>query len=156
MGVFHAEGSGSLSGKIPIVYNDGQIAFDNGFLFSTPGSGGKVNVKNADKIIAGIPMDNPQFGQLDLAREALKEFDYTWAKLKLNTFEDILFVNLELDGKPAKVLPFEFKKELGGFVRVDAPNPGSRFQGIKLAVNINLPFNRMMKFGSKLKSMFNQ
>jgi len=156
MGVFNAEGSGSLNGRIPIIYNDGEISFDNGFLFSTPGSGGKVNIINTDKLIQGIPIDSPQFAELDLAREALKDFEYKWAKLTLNTLEDLLFVNMEMDGKPANVLPFEYRRDLGRFARVDASHPGSRFQGIDLDVNLNLPFNDVMKFGNKLKSLFNQ
>ena len=147
--------SGTLNGRIPILYSDGNISFDNGFLFSTPGSGGKIVVADADRITAGIPMDSPQFSQLDLAREALKDFDYKWAKLRFNTFEDTLYANIELDGKPSNILPFEYKKEFGGFVRVDAANPGSHFQGIKLDVNLKLPFNEVMKFGNKLKSIFN-
>lgn len=153
MGAFDAEGSGTLNGRIPMVYSDGNISFDNGFLFSTPGSGGKVMIKNSNRIIAGIPMGNPQFAQLDLAQEALKDFDYQWAKLVFNTFEDTLDVKMELNGKPSNVLPFAYKKELGGFARVDASNPGSRFQGIKLDVNLKLPFNDVMKFGNRIKSI---
>jgi len=153
MGAFHARGTGTLNGRIPIFYSDGNISFDNGFLFSTPGSGGNVIVANTERITAGIPMDSPQFSQLDLAREALKNYDYKWAKLIFNTFEDTLYVNMELDGKPSKTLPFEYKKELGRFVRVDASSPGSNFQGIKLDVNLKLPFNEVMKFGNKLKSI---
>lgn len=155
MGAFNSEGTGTLNGRIPVIFSDGNIAFDNGFLFSTPGSGGKVMIENARKITAGIPMDSPQFVQLDIAQEALKDFDYKWAKLIFNTFEDTLYVNMELDGKPSKLLPFEYRKELGGFIRVDASSPGSRFQGIKLDVNLNLPFNEVMKFGNKLKSILN-
>ncbi len=155
MGAFNAQGSGTLNGRIPVVYSDGNISFDNGFLFSTPGSGGKVVIANSDRITAGIPMDNPQFAQLDLAQEALKDFDYDWAKLVFNTFEDTLDVKMELNGKPSKVLPFEYKKELGGFIRVDASSPGSKFQGIKLDVNLKLPFNDVMKFGKKIKSILN-
>ena len=153
MGVFHAEGDGTLNGRIPIVYSDGKIAFNNGFLFSTPGSNGKVVIENTDKIIAGIPMNSPEFSQLDVAREALKDFNYEWAKLTLNTQGDTLTVNMELDGKPAKLLPFEYKKEFGGFIRVDASNPGSHFQGIKLDVNLKLPFNDVMKFGNQLNTL---
>ena len=155
MGVFNAEGSGTLNGRIPVLYSDGNISFDNGFLFSTPGSGGKIVIENTDSITTGIPMDSPQFAQLDLAQEALKDFDYKWTKLVFNTFEDTLFVNMELDGKPSKLLPFEYQKDLGGFVRVDASSPGSHFQGIKLDVNLKLPFNDVMKFGNKLQSVFN-
>jgi hypothetical protein len=153
MGAFNSEGSGTLNGRIPVIYSDGNISFDNGFLFSTPGSGGKVMIQNTGRITAGIPMNSPQFTQLDLAQEALKDFDYNWAKLIFNTFEDTLSVNMELDGKPSNLLPFEFKKELGGFVRVNASSPGSRFQGIKLDVNLKLPFNDVMKFGNNLNSI---
>lgn len=156
MGVFHAEGTGTLSGRIPIAYKNGEIAFKNGFLFSTPGSGGRVSVMNTEKLTAGIPINSAQFSQLDVAKEALKDFEYKWAKLKLNTLEDTLFVKMEMDGKPSHVLPFVYKKELGGFARVDASHPGSRFQGITLDVNLNLPFNDVLKFGKKMKKIFNQ
>lgn len=155
MGAFHAQGTGTLNGRIPVSYSDGNIFFNNGFLFSTPGSGGKVVVENTDRITAGVPMDSPQFSQLDLAREALKDFNYKWVKLVFNTFEDGLVLNMELDGKPSNILPFEFKKEFGGFVRVDSSSRGSDFEGIKLDVNLKLPFNEVMKFGNQIKSMFN-
>jgi len=99
-------------------------------------------------------MDSPEFSQLDVAREALKDFNYEWAKLTLNTQGDhTLTVNLELNGKPAGLLPFEYKKEFGGFVRVDATSPGSHFQGIKLDVNLKLPFNEVIKFGNQLNTI---
>lgn len=154
MGIFHAEGDGTLNGRIPIIYTDGKIAFINGFLFSTPGSKGKIVIQNTDRIIAGIPMDSPKFSQLDVAREALKDFNYEWVKLTLNTQGDhTLALNLELNGKPAGLLPFEYKKEFGGFVRVDASSPGSHFQGIKLDVNLKLPFNEVIKFGNQLNAI---
>ncbi len=155
VGAFHAEGEGALSGRIPVVYSQGMISFDKGFLFSTPGKGGRVVIENTEKLIAGIPLDTPEFVQLDLAREALKDFDYKWAKLELNTFEDTLLMNLELDGKPARILPFEYQKDINSFVRVDAASPGSHFQGIKMDVNLKLPFNQVLKFGSKIEKIFN-
>lgn len=155
MGAFHAEGEGALSGRIPVVYSDGNISFNKGFLFSTPGKGGRVVIENTQALTGGIPMDTPEFVQLDLAREALKDFDYQWAKLELNTAGDTLFMNMELDGKPARILPFEYQKEVGSFVRVDAKSPGSRFQGIKLNVNLKLPFNQVLKFGNRLNSILN-
>jgi hypothetical protein len=155
MGAFHAEGEGTLSGRIPLVYSNGNISFDKGFLFSTPGKGGRVVIKDTKTLTAGIPFGTPEFAQLDLAREALKDFDYQWAKLELNTFEDTLEMKFELDGKPAKLLPFEYQQEIGSFVRVDATSPGSRFQGIKLNLNLKLPFNQVLKFGNKLNDIFN-
>lgn len=154
IGAFDAQGSGTLNGRLPIVYNKGNIAFDNGFLFSTPGQGGRIMIRNSDRITQGIPMDSPQFSQLDLAREALKNYDYKWTTLQLNTLDDTLFVNMELDGAPEDILPFEYSKKLGRFVRVDGSRPGSRFQGIKLDIKLKLPFNEVLKSGNKLKELF--
>ena len=53
---------------------------------------------------------------------------------------------MELDGKPAAPLPFVYKKEIGGFARVDAGSPGSHFQGIHLNVNFRLPLNKIMQY----------
>jgi hypothetical protein len=153
MGGFEAQGKGSLNGRIPVIFKDGEISFDNAFLFSTPGQGGRIILHNTQKLVAGIPMDSPQFTQLDLAKEALKDFEYTWAKLIFNTQADTLVVNMELDGKPARLLPFVYKKEVGAFVRVDAQSPGSHFQGIKLDVNLTLPFNQVVRFGKQIQKL---
>ncbi len=153
IGAFDAEGGGTLNGRIPVVYDNGDITFDNGFLFSTPGQGGRIFVNDLDRMMQGFPKDTPEFSQLDLAGEALKDFQYQWAKLQFNTRGDTLDVKMELDGKPAKILPFEYRKDLNSFMRVDAKSPGSRFQGVKLDVNLKLPFNRVMKFGNKLKDI---
>ncbi len=40
MGGFKTQGSGSLNGRIPLVFKNGELSFDNAFLFSTPGQGG--------------------------------------------------------------------------------------------------------------------
>lgn len=154
IGSFHAEGEGSLNGKIPVSYTRGNISFDNGFLYSTPGMGGNIKVQGTELLTAGIPMDSPQFAQVDLAREALKNYRYNWARLGLNTEDDGLLVKMEFDGRPEDNLPFVYKKKLGRFVRVGGSSPGSNFQGIKIDVNLKLPFNKVMKFGNKINSMF--
>ncbi len=148
LGAFDSQGTGSVSGRIPVSYKDGFFSFENGFLFSTPGTGGRILLKDTSKLLAGIPMDSPQFSQLDLAREALKEFDYEWATLRLNSQKETLMMKMELNGKPAHALPFVYNREIGSFVRVDASNPGSHFQGIRLDVNLQLPFHQFIKFGN--------
>jgi hypothetical protein len=154
VGSFKAEGEGSLNGRIPISWVKGELSFDNGFLYSTPGLGGTIQVTNTEVLTAGIPVNTPQFGQLDLAREALKNYTYKWARVGFDSQGEDLMVKLEFDGAPGTTLPFEYQKELGTFVRVDASSPGSRFQGIKLDVNLTLPFNRVMKLGNRLNQLF--
>ena len=155
MGGFSAEGEGTVSGRLPVVYDQGHLSFDQGFLFSTPGQGGKVRVENTESLIQGIPVDTPQFAQLDLTREALKDFEYKWARLNLNSSGETLTAALQLDGKPNDLLPFVFRKELGGFARVESRAQGSRFQGITLNINLKLPFNQVMKFGKTMKQLMN-
>jgi hypothetical protein len=153
VGGFDAQGKGSLNGRIPVVIKNGEISFDNAFLFSTPGQGGRIVIRNPEKLKAGIPVDASGFSQLDLASEALKDFEYAWAKLTFDTQGETLTANMELDGKPGRVLPFVYKKEINSFVRVDTQSPGSRFQGIKLDVNLTLPFNQVITFGNKIKKL---
>jgi hypothetical protein len=155
MGGFDAQGNGSLNGRIPVKFKNGEISFDNGFLFSTPGQGGRIVIQNPEKLMAGVPMDSPGFSQLDLAGEALKDFEYTWAKLTFTTQGDTLTANMELDGKPGRILPFVYEKDINSFVRVDAKSPGSRFQGIKLDVNLTFPFNQVVTFGNKIRKLLN-
>ena len=152
MGAFDARGGGTLSGRIPVTYKNGGFSFENGFLFSTPGKGGRVYVRDLDRVMAGFPKGTPESSYIEMAGEALKDFEYNWATLKMNSQGDTLNVNMELDGKPARILPFEFRKDINAFVRVDASSPGAHFQGIKLDLNLKLPFNQVTKFGKKIKS----
>ena len=103
-------------------------------------------MKGTEILTAGIPPGTPQYIQMELAREALKDYDYSWAKLNLTTEGEEFLLRLQFDGKPAKLLPFVYKKEIGGFVKVEAGGPGSRFQGIRLDVNFRLPLNKLMQY----------
>jgi hypothetical protein len=150
VGSFEAEGEGTVNGRIPVTFANGDLSFNRGFLFSSPGQGGKISVQGTEILMAGIPQGSAQYTQVDLAREALKDYQYQWAKLLFNTDGETLIVNMAFDGEPENRLPFVYKKEIGGFARVDASSPGSKFQGIRIDVNLALPLNRVMKFGSRL------
>jgi len=156
LGGVKGEGEGAVNGRIPVRYDDGKIRFDHGFLYSTPGDGGTIRLTGTDMLMSGIPKGTPQFSQIDLAREALKHYRYDWAKLDITTEQENLNLKLKLDGKPVEVLPFEYRQDFGGFVRVDADSPGSRFQGIRLDVNFDLPLNQVLKYGKGLKDIFNK
>jgi hypothetical protein len=145
-GMTQVQGGGTANGRIPVRYADGSLTFDDGFLYSTPGEKGVLSVQGTEILTAGVPKDSPQYGQLDLAAEALKDFTYEWAKIRMNTQDRELIVSLELDGKPAKPLPFVFDREAGGFARVSASSPGSAFQGIRLDVNFRLPLDQLLQY----------
>lgn len=145
-GAAAAEGRGSVNGRIPVQYANGKIKFNDGFLFSTPGEGGKIHLTGTDILTAGIAPNTPQYVQMELAREALKDYDYSWAKLNITSEGEELFLKMQMDGKPAKTLPFVYKKDIGGFMKVEADAKGSKFQGIRLDVNFRLPLNKLLQY----------
>ena len=153
LGGVKGEGEGAVNGRIPVTYKNGGFAFHDGFLYSTPGEGGVIRLAETDAIMSGIPKGTPQFAQLDLAREALKNYDYQWAKINIGTEKDALHLNLKLDGKPVGTLPFRYDEQFGGFARVEAGSPGSNFQGIRLDVNFTLPLDEVLKYGMGIKGM---
>jgi len=146
LSVADAVGEGTVNGTLPIAIKKGRIRFDDGFLYSTPGDGGKIRLSGADALMAGIPKGTRQFFQIDLAREALKDFDYKWAKLRVVSEKEDLHMRLQFDGKPGRILPFEYNSEIGGFVRVGADSRGSEFQGISLDVNFRVPLNDLLEY----------
>jgi hypothetical protein len=145
-GIASVTAEGQLNGKIPLRYQNGQLSFTDGFLFTTPGESGKIRMTDTEILTAGIPPDTPQYVQMELARKALEDYDYKWAKLNLTTEGEDLLLKMQLDGKPAKSLPFVYKKDMGGFAKVEAGVQGSTFQGIRLDVNFRLPLNKIMQY----------
>ena len=137
---------GELNGRIPLIYQNGKLSFKDGFLYTTPGESGKIRMTDTEILTAGIPPDTPQYVQMELARKALEDYDYSWAKLSLTSEGEDLLLNMQLDGKPAKSLPFVYRKDMGGFAKVEAGVQGSTFQGIRLDVNFRLPLNKIMQY----------
>ena len=146
LGALNATGDGTVNGRIPIRISDRKISFEDGFLYSTPGAGGHIHMTRTELLTAGIPPDTPQYVQMDIAKEALKDYEYKWVKVNLATEKNNLNIKLQFDGKPGNLLPFVYKKELGRFIRIDAAGKGSRFQGISLDVNFNLPLDDLLQY----------
>ncbi len=139
-GAGNAEGEGTVNGRIPLVFKNGEFSFHDGFLFSTPGDGGTIHITDTGMLTAGIPENSLQYAQIDLAREALKNFEYKWVKLRLNTEKEDLKLNLQFDGKPANPLPFIYKKEFGGFYPCGIRNKKLQFSGNKSGCEYGDPF----------------
>ncbi len=153
LGMAQVEGGGAISGLIPLSLVDGRLRFNNAFLYSSPGEGGVIRAQGSEMLTAGIPPGTPQFNQMELARYALKDYDYQWAKVTMNSEGDDLKVQLQFDGKPAEPLPFEYDSAAGGFVKTAPGTPGSVFQGIRLDVNVTLPLNRILRYRELFKRL---
>ena len=152
-GLAQVEGGGAVSGLLPVSLTDGRLSFENAFLYSSPGEGGVIRVQGSEVLTAGVPQGTPQYNQMELARYALKDYDYQWAKVTMNSVGDDLLVQLQFDGKPAEPLPFIYDPAAGGFVKTEPGTPGSVFQGIRLDVNVTLPLNRILRYRELFKRL---
>ena len=147
LGTGRAEGEGTVSGRIPVRFQDGSFRFADGVLFSMPGRGGTLHVTGAEGLASAVGANTPQGAQLDLALAALESFAYDWARLRMNSSGETLSLSLEFNGRPTEPLPFVYKESVGGFVRT-APDGQikSRFQGIQLNLNLDLPLDDLLRY----------
>jgi len=145
LGAAQAKGDGSVNGRVPIHWANGRLSFDNGFLFSSPGQTGAIQLTGTEVLLSGLPPGTPQHAQLDIASEALKDYTYKWAKLLVQTEDDILLLKLQFDGKPNRLLPFAYDQQLGQFKRV-AGEGQADFKGISIDLNLRSPLNEIMNY----------
>ncbi|MFZ5799028.1 MAG: intermembrane phospholipid transport protein YdbH family protein [Thermodesulfobacteriota bacterium] len=144
LGLAEAEGVGTVSGRIPVVYQDRQIRIDNGFLFTPPGEQGILKIRKSNHLDVNLPRDTPQLSPLHFAGAALRDFGYNWARLNLLSQEDNLLLKLQIDGKPRQRLPYRFDAQNSVFARLKEGAPGGIDQPVKLDVNFTVPLNEML------------
>ncbi len=152
MGIAQAAGAGAIQGRMPVSIGEQGIVLEPGYLYSEPGDSHNLRVQGMDKMLEGLPPDSVQFSQMDIAAEALKNFDYEWVKINFTNVGDALRLEMQLNGHPAEPLPFKYDGQRGGFVRVNGEK--AIFQGIKLDINTNIPLNQMLKFNNNVKKLF--
>lgn len=145
LGAAEAGGKGTVNGRIPLRWANGRLSFDNGFLYSTPGQPGQIQLKGTEALLAGMPPGTPQHTQLDIATEALKDYTYQWAKLSVQSENDILLLKLQLDGKPNRLLPFAYDQQLGQFKRITGEGQ-AEFKGISIDLNFKSPLNEIIHY----------
>ncbi|MBU4264032.1 MAG: YdbH domain-containing protein [Proteobacteria bacterium] len=153
VGIKNVEGDGTVNGRIPVSLTDGKITFAPSYLYSTPGEGGVIRIAGGDFLTQAIPLDSPQFGQLDFAQEALRNFSYNWAKVHLFSENDTLVMQLNLDGKPASPLPFAYDSATGGLQRTHVQGAQGISQPILLDVNFRFPLNTFLDYDKNLKDL---
>ncbi len=151
-GISNAEGQGTVNGRIPLLVGKKTISVEDGFLYSSPGQGGSVKVSALDVLAAGIPKNTPQFAQVDFAAEALKNFQYNWVRLLLDSEGEDLIMQMHMDGKPVQSLPFIYDSQKGLLTRTDDAKQGID-QPIRLDVNFRLPLNRFLGYSGKIQDI---
>lgn len=146
--VAQVSGGGRVAGRIPIKYINNKLEIKNGFLYSTPGEGGRIKLFD----FAGSELTDASI-QMAIAREALKDYKYKWIRLYFNTVKDSLFIKLEMDGAPGGKLPFSYdeKTVLKKSGRDDLK---ASFQGISFDINFNIPIDDIIYYSKKTGNLF--
>lgn len=149
-----AEGIGTVSGRLPLKYENGNISFGNGFLFSAPGDGGIIHVAGIDVIEnVGIPQNTPQYSQIDFTNAVLKDFNYNWVKITLSSKGEDMVLQMSIDGKPMHPLPFAYNRNIGSFSRIEATSKGCIQNPVHLEINLRLPLNKVMYYGKNINDI---
>lgn len=154
--IVQAEGEGAVNGRIPVWIEDKKIRFKDGFLYSTPGAGGRIRITGTDFLTAGVPVGSLQYAQLEFSRLALTDFKYEWVKVRINSSGRNLLLKLSLLGKPANPLPFKYNPETGGWVRITGGRKVVITQPILLDINFKLPLNRIMHYGIGIQNLLDR
>ena len=89
---------------------------------------------------------------MSFALSALKDFQYQWVKLTMNTVNDDLKLKFQVDGRPSGPLPFSIDPDSGRPVKTQGTN---RFQGIPLDVNVTIPLTKSLELYRMYNKLMN-
>ena len=123
------EGDGDLGGRLSFELNGDKISFDDAYLYTAPTREGSLKIIEAQGLDQAMEQN-----QLQLVRESLKDYRYRWAKISFDAEDDDLVLKLEMDGRPAGLLPFRFDTNTAQFI-YDPASPGVDLKGLKLNTN---------------------
>jgi hypothetical protein len=143
------EGEGSLNGRLPVRLSKNSIELDDGFLFSTPGTGGIVRFTDTELLRQGMGTVS-EAGYISYSLAALENFTYNWTKLTFDSADDDLLLTLELDGQPTIPLPFKFDRK--GMIVESSNSKGLQYP-IRLDVNFRLPLTDLFQIGQSINSL---
>ena len=130
---FDGTGSGTLYGKLPLFIRQGRIRYGNGFLYSIPGEGGNLSIRDNDFLTAALPQTSEQYERVQMVEQALRDFDFDLFRLDLKpAAQGLSSLTLRLSGRSRKT-PAE--------VPVD------------LTVNLHGPLEQLLNLGLQLREM---
>ncbi len=146
LGFADGSGSGTLSGRLPLQYNGKGLILKSGFLHTDSEKGNKLTLAKTGSLLNGIDKGAAEYTQLDLAAEALKDFEYKWARLNLATDRGRLEVKMQIDGSPVKPLPFVYDQARKSYIRTDKGS--EKLPELSLNIDKTVPLKTTI-FGSK-------
>lgn len=144
MGKQLASGDAELNGIVPLKIAKGIPIFHDGFLYSTPGVGGNLKFKESGMISGGVL----------LVEEAMKDFNYDWIKMTMNTEGERLNMLVLVNGMPAQKLPLTYDTKSKDIVRDKKGKRKLHLKGLLLELHFkDIDLKRLLKEGAKIYSI---
>ncbi|MDD5727164.1 MAG: YdbH domain-containing protein [Victivallales bacterium] len=114
-----------VSGIIPFSIRKGKVYISGAALATQASEMGALRLENdLTEYGGGTVEDKAAASQREFAMAALKHFNYNWIRLNVNISEDNTEISLNLDGYPAKTLPFRYDEQKKAFVPAAPDEPG--------------------------------
>ncbi|MCP4214090.1 MAG: hypothetical protein GY765_05500 [bacterium] len=136
-----AFGDAELNGLIPVEVSGGTFKIADGYLYSTPGIKGNIKFTDSSMISGGVL----------LVEEAVKDFNYDWIKVQMDSDGERLNVTLFLDGVPADKLPLTLNSKTKDIVRDKKGRKTLNLKGLLLELRLwDIDLKSLLKTGSKI------
>ncbi len=116
-----------LSGVIPLKLVGGSPEFLDGYLDTAAGVGGRLQVSKPESISGGQV----------LVEEAIRDFNYNWIKVRLDSRNGRLNLVATIDGAPARKLPLRYDQKKKDFVRDPDGKPSVELKGLLLDIRFD-------------------
>jgi hypothetical protein len=146
---------GELNGRLPVQWTQEGLSIDHGFLYTTPGKGGTFSLGSAQAAAGLLPPGSLEEGQIGLVTAALAAFNYDWITMTLNSEGENLRIEIEADGQPENILPYEYDSRSGTYVKIELrPGRGIR-QPMRFKLNLTVPLNQLLCYASGINRQWN-
>lgn len=120
-------GEARVSGVVPLRLVNGSPLFLDGLLESAPGQSGRLSVAKPE-LISG--------GQV-LVEEAIRDFNYKWIKVRLDSSAGRLNMVVSIDGAPARKLPLRYDQKKKDLVRDPSGKRHVELKGLQLDIRFD-------------------
>jgi hypothetical protein len=147
MGKTIVSGDAVMNGIVPIKMVKGSPVFQDGYLYSTPGSSGNLKVAKPELISNGEV----------LVEEAIWDFRYNWIKVKMSSRNDRLDMVVSMDGAPAQKLPLRYDQKSKNFIKDPSGGRHVELKGLLLEINFSdIDLKDLLKASSQMTSSYQE
>jgi hypothetical protein len=136
-----ASGAAQISGRLTIDISGGIPVFSDGDLYSIPGVGGNIKFLRSEAISGGIL----------LVEEAVKDFNYDWIKVKLETVNGKSNMIAFINGKPARKLALTYDSKSKDIIRDKSGGRNLELKGLLLELHFkDIDLKSLIKGGANI------